>query len=378
MKFAAFVAALFEVCGACKSPAPAKTAATSPAPSAPNAPAAAGDPIVAKVDLSEIRAARVRDRLALPPPPRQAGDTADQKTPTAEEKIAQAIVWAATDVLVVREMAVLKEFPRPSETDLQASERFLAGVWRADAGCDAGAQEVQLAYLRDIGKYKHPASFTLWDAQFQCCVDVDHCPAADLSACRAAMLPAATRLKEKLSQALAQIPVALPLDATCELDQSPFKARQVPAFEGVVAELATAQPKLELRRYTAFDAQDTAFQNAHFRQTDPALARAAQQAKLGELLGPIETIWGVDVALVVARDHARYGKSDPAVVADVRAKICREMAQQQRDAYRERLLKGALIYWQKPTIEQIFGKGVVQLLPPDATARLRPNLPPGL
>ena len=320
----------------------------------------------------------MRDRLALPRTSARTSDGAPAKAPPPEDTIAQAIIWAATDALVVREMAVLKEFPRPNETNLQASERFLAGVWRSDAGCNAGAQEVQLTYLRDVGKYKHPASFTLWDAQFQCCVDLDQCPAAAMSACRAALLPEATILKEKLSRALAQVPVPLAEDATCELDQSPLKAKQVPVFEGIVADAAVGQRKLELRRYTAFDAQDPAFQNAHFRQTDPELARAAQQARLGDLLGPIETLWGLDVVLVVARDSARYGKTDPSVVADLRAKVCKEMAELQRQEYRERLLQGALVYWQKLAIEQTFGKGVVGLLPPDASARQRPDLPPGL
>jgi hypothetical protein len=310
------------------------------------------DPVVAQVDLSELRLSQVQDRL----------DTtiyADSKADAA----AQALQLAVSDVLVVREMAVIGQKPLPGERFSQASDRFLAQVWTGRNACPATEPDLKWAYLSEMGRYKHPPSFTLWDAQVQCCEDVDACPQATLQACRDDLRPMLDALRAAAARELAALP-PLPVDVTqVALDQSAVRDRHVPAFEGVVANASAHEPRLQLRRYTAF-AADPAFPRRGFRRTDPQLERMARDAALGSVVGPIETVWGLSVALIVAREPpAEGGLEDPAVRKAVHLRLCELSAVEERQAYRGRLLKGALVKWRDDLIRRRFGDEVVRKLP---------------
>lgn len=336
-------------------PAPAQVAAV------------AEDLIVARADLSDVRLAAVRERLAQIPPTEQ-----------RETGIVQALLAAAQDQLIVREMAVLHETPQPGETAAQAADRFLAGVWRADPNCAVDLRDVKWAYLRDLGKYKHPTSFTVWDAQFQCCPDVEQCPLMQDEACRKQVRPQAEALAQSLRKGFAALPpIGLAAQATdVALESTPLKLRHIPAFEEAVA--ATREARLKLRRYTYFKQGEKGFEGAKFQPGEPRIEAVVDKARLGDVLGPIDTAWGIDVVLLVAREPARSGLLDPAVAAEVRGKACAEQAQLARVDYRQRLLAGSRLEWRKDAIARAFGREVLARLPPDATAREAPSMPAGL
>ncbi len=323
-----------------------------PPPGKPPIAKAETDPVVAQVDLSELHLSQVQDRL----------DTtvyADSKADAA----AQALQLAASDVLVVREMAVIGQKPLPGERLSQATDRFLAQVWTGRNACPASEPDLKWAYLSEMGRYKHPPSFTLWDAQVQCCEDVDACPETTLLACRRDLRAMLDVLRAAAAKELAALP-PLPLDVTqVALDQSPVRDRHVPAFEGLAADASAREPRLQLRRYTAF-AADPAFPRRGFRRTDPQLEREARDAPLGSVLGPVETVWGLSVALVVAREPpAEGGLEDPAVRKAVHLRLCELSALEERQAYRGRLLKGAVVKWRDDLIRKRFGDGVLRKLP---------------
>jgi hypothetical protein len=359
--------ALLTALTACKREA--VTTPTPPQTQAIAAPVQEADPIVARVDLTDIHLSQVRERL---------GQTA--ATEQREAAIAMSLVAAVQDGLVVREMAVLKALPQPGETNAHAADRFLAGVWKANPTCVLDPRDLRFAYLRDLGKYKHPASFTVWDAQFQCCPDVDQCPLLQSEACRKVVNPQAQALATEIRKALATLPaLGAAADVTSvTVEQSPLKDKHIPAFEQAVATWNAREPRLQLRRYTFFRQGEKGFEKARFQPGEPHVEQAVQGAKLGDVLGPIETAWGVDVVLLVAREPLRAGLDDEAVVDQVRKRACEEAAQIQRIEYRTRLLAGARLEWRKAAIEQAFGKAVVRKLPPDATARELPHIAPGL
>ncbi len=311
----------------------------------------------------------MRERLAQIPPTEQ-----------RETGIAQALVVAAQDQLIVREMAVLHETPKPGETAAQAADRFLAGVWRADPGCAVDLRDVKWAYLREMGKYKHPSSFTVWDAQFQCCPDAEQCPLLQDEACRKQVRPLAEALAQQVRKHFAGLPsIGLAVDATdVALESTPLKSRHMPAFEEAVAGQAAREPRLKLRRYTYFKQGEKGFEGGKFQPGEPRIEAVVDKARLGDVLGPIDTAWGIDVVLLVAREPARTGMLDARVVAEVRGKACADQAQLARIDYRQRLLAAARLEWRRAAIAQVFGKEVLARLPADATARVAPSMPSGL
>lgn len=351
---------------ACKRPTPAPA----PADAAPPVAAAPieADPVLAKIDLSEVRLSHVRDRLG------RAAPTESRTTATV-----QALLEAAADVLVVREMAVLKQVPQPGERPWQAADRFLHGVWTGKA-CNLAEADLRWVYLRDVGKYKHPPSFTVWDAQLQCCPDPATCKLVEAEACRKAVRPLAEELAAHLAAEFAQLPPLGPAaDATLTtLDSSPVRAARLPAFEAAVAARQAREPRLQLRRYTFFQQGHPGFEKANFRPTDPAIEAAVRGARLGDVLGPLDTAWGLDVVLLVAREPARTGMGSDDVQAQVRAQACEELAAVERAEYRQRLVQGAVLHWDRPAIERAFGKDVVALLPADASQRELPHIPSGM
>lgn len=346
-----------------------RQAPPTPAPlAAPALPTPAPE-VIAQVDLGQVTLAQVRERL---------GQTVHADS--ADTAAAEAILAAATDVLVIREMAVLKEAPKADERPWQAVDRFLSAVWNGKGGCNLGKDDLRWTYLREVGRYKHPASTTVWDAQFVCCDTTAGCPITEEEACRKRLRPLADRLSQDLRAAFARMP---PLGAAAEvtlttIDDSPVRALRVPEFEAQVAGLTDKEPKVQLRRYTFFARGEPGFEKAHFRSTDPAMEQDALRRHLGEIAGPIDTAWGADVYMVVAREPSKNGGLEQAEIrSEVEKQACADAATQERNLYRQKLLAGARVLWNKDLIVKAFGKRVMALLPPDASARELPHIPPG-
>lgn len=362
--FAALAAGMLLACQREPPPKPA------PAQVAPATAAKAADPNIAQVDLSTVHLSQVQERL---------GQTVHAEN--QDTAVAEAILAAATDVLVVREMAVLHELPLPGERLWQTTDRFLAAVWSGKGHCSIGSPDLHWTYLRDVGRYKHPASTTVWDAQFVCCDTTAGCPLLEEEACRKRLRPMATQLAADLRASFAKMPALGPAaDATTTtIDDSPARAQRVPEFEARVAAGTDREPKLQLRRYTFFASREPGFEKARFRKTDPAMEAATAKLRLGEIAGPMDTAWGLDVVMVVAREPRKFGGlDDPAIREEVSHQACEDAAQQERSAYRQKLLAAAHVVWNKPLIAKMFGKKVLALLPPDATARELPHIPPGM
>jgi len=348
---------------ACHREAPALAPGPRPA-------AAAIDPEIAQVDVSTVHLSQVHERLAQM-----------VHADSQDHAVAEAIVAATADVLVLREMAVLKEGPREGEKLWQTVDRFLAAVWNAKTGCNLGKDDLRWTYLRDLGRYKHPASTTVWDAQFVCCDSSEGCGVLQEESCRKRLRAPAIALAASLRSSFARMPDLGPAaDATrTTIEDSPARSRRVPEFEAQVAASIDREPKLQLRRYTFFARGEPGFEKAAFRKTDPAIESVAASLRIGEIAGPIDTAWGIDVLLIVAREPGRSGGMDrPDIKSDVMLQACEDASQQERSAYRQKLLAGARVIWNKPLIEKTFGKQALALLPPDATARELPHIPPGL
>ena len=323
------------------------------------------DPILVKADLSEVRLSHVRDRLGQLP---SSGSHA--------QAVAEAILTATSDLLVVREMAVIGQLPRSGERPWQATDRFLAEVWAGKPGCDVAAEDLRWAYLREVGRYKHPASWTVWDAQFPCCPETEACrpTAACLQQAHAAAAEFAGGVRTRLA-GLPALGVAADVTDTA-LDASAVRLSHVPAFEEEVANQKPTAPAIRLRRYRFFRQSEPGFPKGHFLATDPAIEAAMAKARLGDVVGPLVTGWGVDVVLLVARDPVRSGGlDDPAVAASVRSQVCTELAMRERVEYRERLLGGASVKWQKASILKAFGAEAFGKLPPDVKVRAQPDVP---
>ncbi len=326
------------------------------AASAPQPPAVGveADPVVGKVDAFELHLSHVRDRLARLPP-----------TLNPEDAAFQAMVLAAQDLLAVREMYVLKETPKPGERPWQSAERFAANVWRGEPTCEADPGEVKLLYMQQLARYKHPAKFAIWDAQLQCCPDPDKCPPADLAACRAATLPQMKKLAEGLKAHWQTLPpLGLAADVTdVAVAQSPVKGARTDAFEAAVADGAARDVRLQLRRYDFFRAGEPGFGGGHFRPGEPNIAQWVETAHLGDVSQPIETVWGYSVVLLAAREPTRSGKADPVILAQLNAAACQQMAERQRQEWRDGLLHAAVLRWDRDAVESHFGAGVYKRLP---------------
>lgn len=337
-------------CGACKqTELPQSSEAPKPgeAPK-PAAPAADADPVVAEVDLDKLRWSQLDARL--------------RELKGQESFEIRAMALAASDVLVVREMQVVHQAPAPTETAAQAADRFLASVWNANRGCNLTDDEIRLAYLQNLARFKHPPGFTVWQAQTRCCEGGD-CPLDVREPCLAAQRPALTAFADAVRQEFAALPpLGLAAEASeVKLSDSPLKARHLPLFEQKVSELQAAGAKVQLLRYTFWQAGVAGFEKAPFRRTDPAVEAAAQKAKIGEVLGPLDGDQELVVAVVAARQPLALGLpkgaspvlDEQAVAAqrEIRQDLCEQAAVRERQTYRERLLGGAQIRWMDAALQ---------------------------
>ncbi len=328
-------------------------------------PPAKADPVVARIDLSDVHASAVRARLAL------AGPSKDPKV------VVEAMLMAASDALVLRELAGLGHHAKAGETAHAAAERFLAGIWRADDGCpNIEPAALRQAWMASRGRLHHPRRSTIWEGQFVCCTSPDTCVPADAVACKRRMHPHASGLRKRIAQALPAA-TGLPSGTTVvAMADSPLVQSHGPVVEEAIATLAAQVTELRLRRYTFDHTDEPGFPGAAARATNPEVAGAASAAALGDVLGPVETPWGWSVSVLVAREATRRTSfKAPATQARLRRMVCSERVATERQAYRGRLLKGARLLWQRPAIEAAFGKAVVQALTPDAGDRVPPHVP---
>ncbi len=277
--------------------------------------------------------------------------------------VAAAVVQAVVDSLVLRELAALDIHPASGESKPVAVDRLLAEIYAPARHC-AGISErdMKTAYIQQMTRFKHPASWTLWTALVQ------HPDPAK---------------RRAISQAIADIarnrlppPPELPASTTCLVDDSPVMASHAKPFEAVVAELSDETTAVQLRRYTAYDQDDAEIPGRHFRSTDPIVSAAARALKIGELRGPISAAEGDHVVLLVCRQDRRFDRlQSPAAKRELVQMLCSHAANTARSDYLQRLLGGATIRWQRPLIERAFGAGMAKELPPDVSERSRPKLP---
>lgn len=361
MKFSTLFFVL--TCAACHKSAPATPAPIAPAPAA-KVEIPPADPELGKIDLSTLHLSHVRDRLAHLP-----------ANVPADATLTTAIALAAQDLLAVREMAVLHQEPLPSERPWQSADRFAQTVWQPKPDCEADPGDLKVLYLQSLKKFKHPEKYAIWDAQLQCCPDLEKCPQQELATCQKQTADEASALAQQIQAEIQKLaPLNLPAEVTMvALDASPVKGQRTDLFERAVAEHAVKQPKWALRRYDFYRMGEAGFPPGHFRPGEPNVAKWAEKARLGEVSEPQLTLWGWSVALLVAREPTRQGKSDPAVLKELTQKACQLMAEQNRQEWRENLLKGAHIRWDRAAIQQQFGAAILAKLP---TGRVQQGLPP--
>ena len=334
-------AAALLVLASCSRPAP-KAAVSTDAQATPAqlAAAEAANPVVAQVDLSPLRWKDVAQRLA--------------ELKGEHDAEVRAVLLAASDVRVAREMAVVGQAPAATETAAQAADRFLAQVWDGKRGCAVTEAELRLAYMQDLSSYKHPPSWTVWDLQSACCAEGSDCPVLEQERCRQQVRPHLLKFADDLRKAYSRLP-ALGLAATATevaLAESPLKQRHLPQFEEGAAALQAAGQPVKLLRYSFWKQNVAGFEKAPFRRADPAVEQAAQAANLGEVLGPFDGDDALHVAVVAARKPQSVGLPKTATATEespvalaLRAKLCGQAAETERHLYRQRLVQGARILW---------------------------------
>lgn len=364
------LSALFLLLLACSKAAPSSPAVQPTVVAVDAAAAAPADPLVLRVDRTEVAASAVLERR------RQLEPAAAELGLDATQVGVQAVLAAATDALVVREFGALGLHQAATETTAQAADRLLQLTYSGER-CALTDDDIKLAIMSDLGRYKQPPSLTLWDVQWVCCDDPDTCDHSATAACRSQAEPAVHELHAALRAALAPLP-AIRKAGVVEVNASGLRERHLPAIEEAVAAAQARWPAVRLRRYRVWERGHEGFANAPLRVTDPALERAARAAQVGELVGPVATVWGWNIALLAGRSAARNGSADPDAVAEARGEACKQWAARERQDYRERLLRGAHLTWHEAPLRALLGDAVWQRLPPDSDHRALPHIPEGL
>lgn len=304
--------------------------------------------VVAVVDTSTITLGHLQQHLPAQKPGSKSTDP---------QVLAQAMVAAIVDALLLRELAVLDIRPRANERQSDAARRLSAEVFSPQRHCGGvSGADLRLAYMSELSRFKHPASWTVWSAIAATRADGD-------------------RLAKALRDALPS-PPDLPADATCTGPTSPVFESHAQAFERVVGSLPLAATQAVLRRYTFYDQDDPKIPRGHFRGTVWPVAEAVRAMKIGGLAGPVKAHDGHHVVLLVCRDRRRFdGPEAPNVQIDLRNRVCKGAAEQARQDHVERLIKGATVTYRRQTLTAAFGADALEKLPPDSTARRRPTLP---
>ncbi|MCB9740814.1 MAG: hypothetical protein H6747_16230 [Deltaproteobacteria bacterium] len=363
----ALLAAIALLAGCRRSPAPAAEqaapAGAKPADTPIAQPVAADpDPIIAEVDLGHVRVSHVRARLA--PGTVQAGADA----------VLAAIGAAVLDHLALRELAVLDLRPKPGEARTAAVDRLLHGAFAGVDCSRVSAETIRLRYLSDLRRFRHPRSWSVWEAYVPCCSSGEPCPPERRTPCLAAGLPKLRALRAQLDTSLPalQPPVAVTPGDAVPIDDSPCQRGRIPAFEAAVA----ASDGVSLRRYRFFDSEDGRFPASAFRRADPALEAAVRPLNaLGAIVGPIETGVGASVVMWAGHRPARDQRKEDAEIQRVlRAEACAALANAERDAFLERLGRAASVTWRKDAIARAFGAELAARLQPWKIVE-RPHVP---
>lgn len=299
------------------------------------------DPVVAQVDGQPLHWSAVQRHL--------------EALKGQDQAELQAALTAASDLLVVREMAVVGAAAAPTESSAQAAERFLAEVWDGKRGCALTEAEVRLAYMQNLANFKHPPGWTVWDLQSACCGDQHACSLMEQERCRGELRPQLQQLAETLRKDYRQLPSIGPAaDATeLTLEASPLKTRHLPRMEELAADLQASGKPVRLLRYSFWQQGLAGFEQARFRRGDPSVEKAVQQAKIGEVLGPYDGDDALHVTVLAARQPLALGlpkgptaTDDHPVALQLRGKLCLEAAAGERQQYRNKLVQGASIQWQ--------------------------------
>ena len=362
-------------CGPARPPtAPQTSAAPDPGPAASGAPAVISTPaapgessVVATVDFGTVSVGDVRARL----------------DGVGDDAVLRALGSAVLDELALRELRVIGQGPASGESRSHAVDRLLPQVF-GSAGCarvDNAA--VRLRFMGELGRFRHPRSWTVWEAFLPCCDDAG-CDSAARARCLSETAPAARALVASLQGAMAPLDLAAPVTegAVWPLATSPAQRDAMPAFEGTLAAAPMASGRAwQLRRYTFFGRGDERFPESSFRRVDPALeAAVANLGALGAVAGPVELERGWSVAMLAAHEPTRWANvTDADVATALRAEACAVLVQQERDAWLERLGNAATVRWHPEVVRAVWGAGVAARLPVwSRTERLRaaaPTLP---
>lgn len=366
---------LFLALAACGRRGEAPAAANSPGTVAKTASDAAqpSDAVVAQVDGQPLAWSALQHHLrALQGQPQDPSRGPEaREAPTPEQLELQAAVIAASDLLIVREMAVVGAPAQPTETAAQAAERFLAQVWDGKRGCALTEAEVRLAYMQDLAKFKHPPGWTVWDLQSACCGEQHQCGLVEQERCRKELRRHLEQLAQTLRKDYAALPALGPAaDATeLTLEASPLKQRHLPRLEELAAELQASGKPVRLLRYSFWQQGLAGFEGARFRRGDPSVEKAVQSAQIGEVLGPFDGDDALHVAVVAARQPLALGlpKSPTAtdehpVALQLRGKLCLEAAVAERQLYRQKLVQGAVIRWDLKALQGRLSPAALQKL----------------
>lgn len=345
--------------------APASAAAAGATQKAQATAEKSADPVVAQVDGQPLHWSAVQRHL--------------EALKGQDQAELQAALTAASDLLVVREMAVVGAAAQPTETTALAAERFLAEVWDGKRGCALTEAEVRLAYMQDLAKFKHPPGWTVWDLQSACCGDQHACSLMEQERCRSELRPHLQQLAETLRKDYRQLPsIGSAADATeLTLEASPLKARHLPRMEELAADLQASGKPVRLLRYSFWQQGLAGFEQARFRRGDPSVEKAVQQAKIGEVLGPYDGDDALHVTVLAARQPLALGlpkgptaTDEHPVALQLRGKLCLEAALGERQQYRNKLVQGASIQWQAEALRGRIGAEALGKLTAMATRGL--------
>lgn len=302
------------------------------------------DPVLGTIDGSPIHLSAVRARL----------NQAETELAIGKGE-ATALLAAAADLVCLREFAVLDLKPKAGEPMHIAVDRLLAGTWPAHAGCRVDPADLKMAFLGHPVRWRHPTALTLWEAQIICC---DECTNVELDRCQRKTEADVKALHSALAKAIPP-----PLAVTrATLADSPARRAHVPAFERALAD-SSMTPMPKLLRYTAF-AREQAFRKLAFRRTDIPLERATLPLPIGALTNPIRTATGWSIAMVVGHEDPLHGGlRSKHTQRGLRAEVCKAQAAGQRTAYRDRMLKKALLVWDRAAVRAHLGADADEALP---------------
>ena len=263
------------------------------------------DPVVATAGWAEVRASDVRRELPT--------------TAATREDLARALrATVATKVLAAEARARGGDEVR-ALPDRDAAARHLAALFDPAERC-ASLPEAQLRrrYVETRYRFQAPPAWTVDDLQLLCCTSARACADPEVAPCRHETRP----LAEALWDALPDL-----LDAA--------------TFGDAFLAAASDDPRLALTRYTFFfdPAHPDARIDPRLQRVDAPVADAAARLRPGELAPVVTTRFGHHVVrLVATRPAVDQPFEDPRTQATLRAELCAERLDAERERYISDLL----------------------------------------